>query len=94
MTYIDMWVTGGSANRMKYSNPKYDELVQQAKTDTDMERRLQTMAELERILIEEDAAIAPMYQEGLAILMRESVKDYVYLPTAPTNNYLWADIVK
>lgn len=94
MTYIDMWVTGGSANRMKYSNPKYDELVQQAKTDTNMERRLQTMVELERILIEEDVAIAPMYQEGLAILMRENVKDYVYLPTAPTNNYLWADIVK
>lgn len=94
MTYIDMWVTGGSANRMKYSNPKYDELVQQAKTDTDMNRRLQTMLELEKILVEEDVAIAPMYQEGLAVLQRETVKDYVYLPTAPTNNFLWVDIVK
>jgi len=94
MTYIDMWVTGGSANRMKYSNPKYDELVQKAKLNTDLESRFQQMVELEKILIEEDVAIAPMYQEGLAILQKEYVKDYVYLPTAPTSNYLWADIVK
>jgi len=94
MTYIDMWVTGGSANRMKYSNPKYDELVQQAKLNTDLESRFKQMVELEKILIEEDVAIAPMYQEGLAILQKEYVKDFVYLPTAPTNNYLWVDIVK
>lgn len=94
MTYIDMWVTGGSANRMKYSNPKYDELVQQAKVNTDLEKRFQQMVELEKILIEEDVAIAPMYQEGLAILQKEFVKDYVYLPTAPSNNYLWVDIAK
>ena len=92
MTFIDMWVTGGSANRMKYSNPKYDELVQQAKTDLDMERRFQTMVQLEKMLVEEDVAIAPVYQEGLAVLLRENVKDFVYLPTAPSYNFLWIDI--
>ncbi|QQE75809.1 peptide ABC transporter substrate-binding protein [Brevibacillus composti] len=93
MTYLDMWVTGGSANRMKYSNPKYDEMVKQAKTETDLSKRFQIMLELEKMLLVEDVAIAPLYQEGLAILQRPTVKDYVVLPTAPKYNYQWVDIV-
>lgn len=92
MTYIDMWVTGGSANRMKYSNAKYDEMVKQAKMETDMSKRFQMMLELEKMLLDQDVAVAPVYQEGLAVLQRPTVKDYVVLPTAPRYNYMWVDI--
>ena len=30
-TYLDMFVTDGSQNKMKYSNPKYDEIIMKAK---------------------------------------------------------------
>ena len=31
ITYLDMFVTDGSQNKMKYSNPKYDEIIMKAK---------------------------------------------------------------
>lgn len=68
-------------------------MVKQAKTETDLSKRFQIMLELEKMLLVEDVAIAPLYQEGLAILQRPTVKDYVVLPTAPKYNYQWVDIV-
>lgn len=87
MTYLDMWVEGGSANRMDYHNPKLDELVAQARVETDLAKRFDIMLNIEKILLEEDAAIAPLYQDGSAILMRDKIKNLIVHPTGASFTY-------
>lgn len=92
MTYLDMWVEGGSANRMDYHNPKLDELVNQARVETDLSKRFEMLLNIEKILLEEDAAIVPLYQDGTSILMREKIKGLIVHPTGASHTYKWASI--
>ena len=92
MTYLDMWLKGGSANRMDYYNPKLDELVAQARVESDLAKRYEMLLTLEKILLEEDAAIAPLYQEGESILIREKIKGVLVHPTGAEFSYKWASI--
>ncbi|MGH2319135.1 peptide ABC transporter substrate-binding protein [Planococcus sp. SE5232] len=92
MTYLDMWLEGGSANRMDYSNAKLEELVSAARTETDLEARYQMLLDIEKILLEEDAAIVPLYQEGAAVLMRSKIKNLLVHPTGASFSYKWVTI--
>ncbi|WP_070119765.1 peptide ABC transporter substrate-binding protein [Bacillus marinisedimentorum] len=93
MTFIDMFVTDGAHNQMAYSNEEYDKLVEEAKTDlSDLEARWDKLQEAERILLEEDAAIAPMYQRGNAHLMKTYVKDWVKHPFGGDYSFKWTYI--
>ncbi|ANU09146.1 peptide ABC transporter substrate-binding protein [Planococcus antarcticus DSM 14505] len=92
MTYLDMWLEGGSANRMDYSNAELEELVSAARTETDLEKRYQMLLDIEKILLEEDAAIVPLYQEGAAVLMRSKIKNLLVHPTGASFSYKWVTI--
>ncbi len=92
MTYLDMWLEGGSANRMDYSNAKLEELVSSARTETDLAKRYQMLLDIEKILLEEDAAIAPLYQDGTAVLMRSKIKNLLVHPTGASFSYKWVTI--
>jgi len=59
-TFSDMWVTGSTQNDGQYSNPKYDELIKKAAGQIG-DARLKTMAEAEKVLIDQDMAIIPIY---------------------------------
>ncbi|MGE6260418.1 peptide ABC transporter substrate-binding protein [Heyndrickxia sporothermodurans] len=89
MTYLDMWVTGSSSNREDYSNKKYDELVEKARLETDLSKRYEMLLQLEKMLIEEDAAIAPLYQSGQAILIHNNIKDLIEHPSGADFSYKW-----
>ncbi|WP_163969517.1 peptide ABC transporter substrate-binding protein [Oceanobacillus halotolerans] len=91
MTFIDMWVTDGPANRMDFSNEEYDELVQQARVETDAAARYELLLQAEQILMDE-MHIAPLYQGAYSMLTRTFVKDVVHHPAAPEWDYKWADV--
>lgn len=59
-TFSDMWVTGGTQNDGLYSNKKYDELIEKAKTLLGAER-MKVLGDAEKVLIDEDMAIMPVY---------------------------------
>lgn len=93
VAFVELYDTKGPYNWQKYSNPKYDELVRKAKTVfTDLNARWADLQEAERILIEEDAAISPMYQKGVALLTKPYVKGYVVHPFAAVASYKWVTI--
>ncbi|WP_375088684.1 peptide ABC transporter substrate-binding protein [Peribacillus sp. RS7] len=91
MTYIGMWVTGGSANRMDYSNTEYDDLVKNINIEKETVKRYEMMLEAEKLLFE-DAAIAPLYQRGLAVLQRPEIKGLVRHPSGPDFTFKWTHI--
>jgi len=83
MTYIDLWVTGGGQNNTGWSNKKYDELVQFAKTTTDIQKRAEAMFEAEKIVLDE-APIIPVYFRQRAWASKDYVKGLV-------RNFIGAD---
>lgn len=90
MTYMDMFTTENPHNEMAYSNKEYDRLINEAQSETDVKKRWEMLQEAERILLEEDAAIAPMYQRGTAFVQRAYVKDLHMHPFGPEYSLKWA----
>ncbi|TDM14571.1 peptide ABC transporter substrate-binding protein [Macrococcus bovicus] len=78
MTYVDMFLTDGPNNETGWSNKEFDQLVKDAKGPllATPEKRWTTLQQAESILLE-DAAIAPMYQSGMARLLNPKVKNMV-----------------
>lgn len=60
-TFIEMFVTGGGNNRTGYASGRFDHLVEAAAREPDPEHRYRLLGEAERLLVSEDAVIAPIY---------------------------------
>lgn len=93
MTYLGMWVTDGSANRMGYSNPEYDALIEKINAEQDLTKRYEMMLKAEKMLFE-DAAIGPAYQVTNAILQKPSVKDLADHPSGAEFSFKWTYIAE
>lgn len=93
ISYLDMFVTNGSQNKTGYSNPKYDELILKAKTDTkDLQARWNNLLEVEKMLVKEDAVIAPIFQKGSAYVVKGAVKDIIPINYGGKLTYKWASV--
>lgn len=90
-SFIDLFETGGSYNRGKYSNEEYDKNVQAARTTdaNDPEKRWDDMLNAEKV-IGEDMGIIPLIQDAEAHLRSEKVKGVVAHPSGAKYDYKWA----
>lgn len=61
-------------NDSKWSNPAFDKLVETAAHETDAARRKELYIQAEKILIEEDAVIAPLMWESQVELTKPRVQ--------------------
>jgi len=94
MTFLDLFVTNGGFNHGKYSNPKFDELIKKAKLNPDFNQRLQQMVEAEKILVQDDAAIAPLYWRQRLNLERPHIKGLVHHPFGSDDDFKWVTLDK
>ncbi|WLR42946.1 peptide ABC transporter substrate-binding protein [Bacillus carboniphilus] len=96
MTFSDLWVTDGGHNFMAYSNSEYDKLIEEANTTLAQKpvERFEALQEAERILLEEDAAIVPLYQRGISRLTQPYVKDRYIHTFGPDFSFKWTKIEK
>lgn len=94
ITFLDLFQTGSSQNNMSYSNENLDNLLNQARGELALnpEERWQALAEAEKIIVEEDAAIANMYQTGGMSLQKPYVHDIIAHPFTGDFSYKWAYI--
>jgi oligopeptide transport system substrate-binding protein len=69
-----LMMTGASNNQLKYSNPRFDELVKQALFELNNEKRLQLYTQANKILLE-DAAVGPLYQRVRNAVVAPKVKN-------------------
>ena len=77
MTFMDLWLSDSSFNTQSYSSERYDQLVGGAQEETDLDKRMDMLLEAEKVLVQEDAATAPIYFEGEAHLIRPAISNYV-----------------
>jgi oligopeptide transport system substrate-binding protein len=80
MTFLDLWLSDSSFNTQKYENERYDQLITDAMEETDFARRMDLLLEAEKLLVEEDAALAALYFEGSAFLKKPFLKNTVNQP--------------
>ncbi|MGG0719087.1 peptide ABC transporter substrate-binding protein [Robertmurraya massiliosenegalensis] len=94
MTFSDLWLTGGGNNNMDYGNEQYDNLIKEAQTTLALSpvERYEALAEAERILLEEDAAIAPLYQRSSNLLVGEKVENFTYHLVGPEYSFKWTSV--
>ncbi|WP_312855455.1 peptide ABC transporter substrate-binding protein [Litoribacterium kuwaitense] len=92
-TFLDMFLCGGGNNHGNYCNEAYDAKVAEANAETeDLQKRFELFAEAEQILLEEDVAISPIYQRGIAYLRKPYVKDLLVHSFGAEFSYKWASI--
>ena len=73
MTYIDMFVTGGTSNVQQFSSTEYDALVEQAKVTIDTAERAEIYRKCEQILCDE-AVLTPIYASPVEIFLSKDFK--------------------
>ena len=80
MTFLDLWESESPFNTGGYKNERYDQLINQAQTETDSGRRMDLLIEAERLLIMKDAGVVPMFFQGTTRLIEPFIKNFVYQP--------------
>jgi oligopeptide transport system substrate-binding protein len=81
MTFLDLWLSDTPLNYANYRNDRYDQLINEAKVEPDEQVRMEDLIEAERLLIEDQAAAAPVYHQGSAVLVRPTIQNWVQHPT-------------
>lgn len=96
ISFSDLWVTNGGSNRMNYSNPEYDKLIKAAMGELSDKpaERWEALQEAERILLEEDAGLAPVYQRATNLLIAPKVKGFVYHNVGADYSFKWIEITE
>ncbi len=74
MTFMELFETDSPFNRPRFFNDRYDELVAAARREQDLSKREDLFIEAERILVEEECGIAPMFTYALPILVRTDIE--------------------
>ena len=78
-TYMDLFLsTNVSNNQGRYNSETYDELVLKGTTGedaTDSAKRWADFVEAERVMVAEDFAVIPVYQNGGAMLISTDIKN-------------------
>ncbi|MBO0468951.1 peptide ABC transporter substrate-binding protein [Enterococcus sp. DIV0242_7C1] len=92
MTFLESSVS--SKNKTSYRSEKYDQLIDDAsnKYANDPEKRWETLIAAEKVLVEEDAALVPLYQQARGQLVRPGVKGIQYHNFGATCTYKYAYI--
>jgi len=93
-TFLNLFNSKSEFNQMSYNDPKYDDLMNKANKDylTDIPKRDQALLDAEKILIQEDAAIIPLYQRSRAYLMNPKVDGLIVHNLAPDYTYKYVTI--
>lgn len=80
MTFLDLWTSDSAFNNAAFENEEYDQIIADAKEESDFAARQEMLIEAEGLLIEDQAVIGPMYHLGESRLIRPSVQDLHFHP--------------
>jgi len=93
MTFLDLFESSSTYNTSiagGYKNEHYDQLINDAKKETDDAKRMNMLLDAEKILVEEDAGVAPWRFYGTAYLVKTFITRFVDQPYGGGKDYaLW-----
>ncbi|MFZ3064962.1 MAG: peptide ABC transporter substrate-binding protein [Nitrospirota bacterium] len=78
--FMNLFTTESGNNNTKWSNKRYDKLIELAAIEMDAEKRIKLYNEAQRILCEIDAPIMPIFISAQNVLVKPYVKNYKLNP--------------
>lgn len=73
--WLLMWMTG--ADPGGYSNAEFDSTVEEALSESDPDEAAELWQEAERILVDEDVAVCPLFTDESVWLVKPYVRDFI-----------------
>lgn len=80
MTFLENYLSYRSQNYLGYSNIRFDRYIETARNSADQNIRMEAMHNAERLLIEEDSILIPIYNPSNPLLVSKRLKDYAVTP--------------
>lgn len=93
MTFADLFASWNENNRGRYSNPTYDKWIRVAQKSADMKTRMDAMAKVQDIVVE-DVAILPSYERGIVYVQNKKLKGVVRNVIGADPSYVYARVAK
>ena len=73
-TFLDLFMSGNGNNRTGWSHPHYDELLQAAASEPDLDRRARLLGEAETLLVRDEAPVIPLWFEvGFSLFRPDTI---------------------
>jgi ABC-type oligopeptide transport system substrate-binding subunit len=69
----DVMYSTGIYNYGRWNSPEFDQLVDEARLSTDLDRRREIYAQVEQLMVVDDAAVIPLNWAGIATLTKPNV---------------------
>lgn len=92
LTNLGIFTSNNGQNDINYSSTDYDRLIDEASAETSIDARYDKFKEAEQLLIEQDQAIMPIYQAGVAYLIRPNVENFTRQLFGADYQYKYVDI--
>lgn len=94
INFLEFYDSKGGLNTAKYNNPAYDKGLQAARFELakQPEKRWEELRHLEKILVEEDAGVLPLYQGSVGYLTSDNLKGIQVFPFGRTVSYRLAEV--
>ncbi len=91
MTFLELFTSDSSFNRAAWTSDEYDQIIADAKTETDQAARMEMMLEAEQILFDE-AVIVPEYFRSTVRLQKPYLDGYVSAPYGANPEWKFATL--
>ncbi|WMJ81092.1 peptide ABC transporter substrate-binding protein [Clostridium sp. MB40-C1] len=91
-TFIEQFQKDNGNNHGKYNNPKYEEYIKQSIGVTDTAKRTEIFKKAERLLVNEDAGIAPLFYKDKRYATQKTVKGVQYPAFGGIYELKWASV--
>lgn len=92
LTNLGIFTSDNGQNDINYSSSEYDKLIDEASAETSIDARYDLFKEAEALLIEQDQAIMPIYQAGVAYLIRPNIENFNRQLFGADYQYKYVDI--
>lgn len=92
LTNLGIFTSENGQNDINYSSAEYDKLIDEASAETSIDARYDLFKEAEALLIEQDQAIMPIYQAGVAYLIRPNIENFNRQLFGADYQYKYVDI--
>lgn len=93
MTFADLFASWNQNNRGRFENAEYDKWVKVAQDTTDAKKRMDAMAKVQEIVLEE-LPILPQYESGEVYVVSDRLKNVVRAVVGADPNYTFATVVE
>lgn len=90
-TFLDLWVTDGSNNQTGFSNERYDELIDLAAKETDLEKRESYFIECEQIIADQ-LPIGPAFWRAPSYACSDKIKGGMHRSTFQDINAVYVKL--